>query len=471
MSWIDSRTYAAVVVTEKIRWAQDRILSILNSKHPRSSQVLRSIVGLVAVKVIAVVTNFFLVPITLTYLNPSRFGVWTTLTAVLGWVSILDIGLGSGLRNKLAEAVANSDFVRARMLVSTTYAYVGAIALIGGCILLVVNTQIDWTVVLNAPSELKSELRHVSALLIIAFCISLPTNLIITILTAIQKPALGGLVAAGVNALSLAGLAYIKDHSAGSLFNVAIVVAVSMVVAPVLLSAYVFNWPYRELRPSYRAFDRIEGSTIVGSGIQFFILQVGVVIAFSSVNLIISQLYGPAEVTPYNIAMKYFGAAGMVFTILLTPFWSAYTDAYARNDHQWISNSLRHLKRVWILFLFCIIIMVAMSKIVYMLWIGTSVEVPLILSISVALYFLGTSWCNIFVNVTNGTGKIRLQLWAAGFMCLAVLPVSLGMRAAGFVGGASVSTGVVLCLLPWCFVWPVQVRKILNGTATGIWSL
>ena len=151
MKLFDHIANMASLALKGLRWADLRTHSLLQVSHPRSNQVVRSVVGLVAVKFIAVVTNFFLVPITLTYLNPSRFGVWTTLTALIGWISILDIGLGSGLRNALAEAIAKSDFMRARILVSTTYIYVGGVGIFGACILLLINSWIDWSSILNAP--------------------------------------------------------------------------------------------------------------------------------------------------------------------------------------------------------------------------------------------------------------------------------------------------------------------------------
>ena len=299
---------------------------------------------------------------------------------------------------------------------------------------------------------------------------NLVANLISTILTAIQKPAFGGLVAVGVNVFSLVGVAYLSSRSDGSLLSLSLVIGFSLVLSPILLSLYVFLGPHRSLRPSWKYFNHKNGRAIVGSGLRFFILQIGFVIAYSSVNLIISQFYGPTEVTPYSIAMKYYSAAAMVFTILLTPFWSAYTDAFVRDDRDWIRHSIGQLRKAWLILLIAVLLMTVVSKIVYRVWIGTGVEVPLILSISVALYVLSSAWCNIYVNVTNGTGKIQLQLWAAVFVCISIFPVSLGLRAIGFAGSASVSFSVVLCLLPWCFVWPVQVQKILLGTASGIWN-
>ena len=47
-----------------------------------------------------------LVPLTIHYINPTRYGIWLTVSSIIGWVSFFDIGFGNGLRNKFAEALA-----------------------------------------------------------------------------------------------------------------------------------------------------------------------------------------------------------------------------------------------------------------------------------------------------------------------------------------------------------------------------
>ena len=68
------------------------------------------------------VAGLLMIPLALNYLNPTKYGVWLILSSLIAWVNFFDIGLGNGLRNKLAEALASQEFVRARTYVSTTYA-------------------------------------------------------------------------------------------------------------------------------------------------------------------------------------------------------------------------------------------------------------------------------------------------------------------------------------------------------------
>jgi len=74
------------------------------------------------------------------------------------------------------------------------------------------------------------------------------------------------------------------------------------------------------------------------------------------------------------------------------------------------------------------------------------------------------------VYFINGVGKIRLQLWGGMITALTVIPLNILLAKIFGLGPAGVSLGMALSLLPWGFVWQIQMRKILKGEARGIWD-
>ena len=91
------------------------------SGEERSVKIKKNITALVFLKGISVIIAFLLVPMTLHYLNSVQYGIWLTLSSIVAWMVYFDFGLGNGLRNKLAEALAQSDFELAKSYVSTAY--------------------------------------------------------------------------------------------------------------------------------------------------------------------------------------------------------------------------------------------------------------------------------------------------------------------------------------------------------------
>lgn len=93
--------------------------------------------------------------------------------------------------------------------------------------------------------------------------------------------------------------------------------------------------------PTPSFFERSKIKEIVILGSKFFWIQLTTLLLFQSNNLIIAHTCGNTSVAEYNIAYKYIGLIEMAFMIIMTPFWSAATDAYARKDYQWIKGILK----------------------------------------------------------------------------------------------------------------------------------
>jgi O-antigen/teichoic acid export membrane protein len=158
----------------------------------------------------------------------------------------------------------------------------------------------------------------------------------------------------------------------------------------------------------------------------------------------------------------------MVFSIVLTPFWSAFTEAYVKKDEQWIRNTIRKLQKFWLLFLAGALLMLALSAKVYQLWVGSMVQVPFLLSASIFLYVMINAWCMIFSMFLNGVGKLKLQLYSSFFGAIINIPLAIFLAKQIGIAGVVLST----CILGlFSAIWsPLQYRKIMNNTASGIWN-
>ena len=89
--------------------------------HPRSIKLKRNIGGSFFIKGFSIVLGLIKIPIILAYLDSEKYGVWLTIASIVMWVQQFDLGLGHGLRNKLAESFARNDKKNALGLISTAY--------------------------------------------------------------------------------------------------------------------------------------------------------------------------------------------------------------------------------------------------------------------------------------------------------------------------------------------------------------
>jgi len=318
-----------------------KIITNLFKGHARSVRVKKNIIGVFGLKIISIITNFIYVPLLLNYLTAEKYGIWLTLSSMIAWIGFFDIGLGKGLRNKLAEAIALNNIKLAKEYISTTYATLSLIFL---CILIVfyvINPFLHWSKILNTVSITDKEL---SLLAIVVFTFSVLNfifNLINQILLADQRTILSQSFRPIGNILALAVIYILTIYSKGSLVIVACVITSIPVVLLIVGSIYLFYGAYKEYKPELKFINFKHSRLLMNLGGKFFLIQITSIVLFTTSNFIITQVLGPEEVATYDIAFKLFNLPVMIFAITLTPIWSAYTEAFVKNDFSWIKKTIQ----------------------------------------------------------------------------------------------------------------------------------
>ena len=308
----------------------------------RSKDALKNIIMSVLAKIISIVAQLMVIPLTIHYLNPTRYGIWLTLASIISWISFFDLGLGNGFRNRFAEAKANGDYVLAKQYVSTSYAVLSTIMLFAFIVIQIVNLFLDWTSILNVDKSYCEELRDVFAVLSLFFCFSIVVKLLSTLLIADQKNGLASLLNASGQVLSLFSIWVLTKTTEGSLLNLALFYSSVPTLMIAACSFYVYNFTrYKEYAPSIKLVNFSLTKKILGLGLQFFVIYLCMLLIFQIINIVISREFGPEIVTEYNIAYKYFSISHLVIAIILSPFWSAFTDAYNKQDYAWMKNVKR----------------------------------------------------------------------------------------------------------------------------------
>lgn len=301
------------------------------------------------------------------------------------------------------------------------------------------------------------------------FCLQFVFKTVGTILVANQKPAINDLINVIGNLIALLIIYILTIVSSGSLTYVAFTFSFAPLIVFIVTYFILFYGKYKYLRPSLSSVNLTYTKDLIGIGFQFFVIQIAVcIIAYTSTNIIITQLLDNHSVTIYNIAFKYFYSLAMVYQIVITPFWSAATEAYVQKDFLWIRNSIKKLSHIYLVTLVILIIMLMISDWFYFLWVGNMVHIPFSLSLFVAFYVALYNWSSTFIFFINGIGKIRLQLFTTIIIAIFYIPFSVYLGKMFGLNGIVLASA--LALLPSSILMPVQLKKIYKNNAKGIWN-
>ncbi|MFC4269732.1 lipopolysaccharide biosynthesis protein [Polaribacter marinivivus] len=446
------------------------ILSNFGINSERTFNITKHIGLSFIFKFLAIVSNFLLVPLTLDYLGSSNYGVWLVITSFIGWFTFFDAGLGHGLRNRFTEAKAKGDISLARAYISSAYFTLGLICLVLITLFFSINFFIDWTQVFNTSKDLQDKISFLMLIVFSFFTIQLVFKLITTIYTADQKPSISVIVNFLTQITSLVAVFLLLKYSKSSLVLFGLIFSFIPVVIFLIFNLLAFKGIYKDYRPTIKLWKKNYVKDIFGLGINFFIIQIAAVILYTTDNLIITHLFSPKDVVPYNLAFKYFSILSMSFSIIVTPYWSAITDAYTKEDYSWIKKSIRSLMKISLGFSIICVIMVIIADQFYVIWVGKEIVIPFKLTLFMALFVMLSLYIQPFTFFINGIGKIRVQLIIGVLMAIINIPLSIILVKYYGFGVSGVIFATILCSILGLIIYPIQYLKIINKKAKGIWN-
>ena len=383
---------------------------MINVPDKRSSLLIKNVILSFVIKGWSAVIVLLMVPLTLKMLGIYSNGVWLTISSVMIWMDLMDFGLGNGLRNAVASYIAANDIQKVREAVSATFIILIGIAI---PLLLILYATIWFLDIYNIFGVDRFKIDDFDTILTIAVTLISGTFILKAtgnFYMGLQLPAVNNLIICiGQTSVFLLTLAayLLGSHS---LITVAIISTGAPLCIWIISMLYTFRFRYPQFSPATAFFNIYIARDLFTKGFQFFVIQICGVVLFMSTNIIISKIFSPAEVTPYQIAYRYFNLVLVAFTTICMPFWNATTDAYARNDIQWIRRTERKLNMLMVYGFLALVIMVLLSNYVYSIWVGNKVNIPIHLSASIALYFFILIVSLRYSVILNGLNILRIQL-------------------------------------------------------------
>ena len=412
------------------------IRNLLHVKDKRNKSLRNNILYSALLKITGLSCSLLIVPITLHYLEQETYGIWLTMSSILYWFSFFDIGLGNGMRNYLTASLSQGNYAMARSYFSTTLILLTLIAMVLCALFVIPLYFLDLESLFNTAILSEDELRHAMLIAVVFTLVSFVIKNIGFIFIALQKYAMNSFLVVSGNVIALLVI-YILTKTTATL----------------------------------KSFDKTIAKGIISKGLGFFLIQItSCLVIFGSANVIITHTVGPAGVTVYNIAYKYFNLLAIAYTIVISPLWNAYTDAYVKNDLQWIRKTFIRSLKMWGMSVAFGLGMLLASNPFYKFWLGgkTDIEVPFSVSLCTLLFIFTFNFNNCVTYLLNGLNKIRVQIYtsvittALFFILVAVSHNKLGIE--------GVSLYMALCYALMGAIHLYQCKLLICGRAKGIWN-
>lgn len=399
-----------------------------------------------------VAVSLISVPLTIGYLGADRFGLWMTLSSAIVFLNYSDLGIGTGLQNRLSECDGKEDTQRPRELLSTAIVTLSGVFVLGvlAAVFLLPSLPLEKLIKVATP-EAADELLPTAQAMLVVFIGGLPLSMMQRACNAYQVGFIANLWMAVGRLVSLALLLVVIYAQGGLPW-----LATAMMAPPLVTVALGGGWWLCRKRPwlvpSPRAFRFDAIQDILHIGVRAFMTEFGWMILASAPALVIANRLDTTAVTPYAVTHRLVGVSSILIGAALQPLWPAYTEALARQSGQWVRRTVgRSIKLVMAVQGPVFAATALLGQPIIRLWAGDEAVPAYWVLLGVNVWFLFGAFdasLRMLLNGASRFGSRILSLFVNGFPAAAL---------AVWVAPTWGVVGVV-----WCFTLGVYgVRLVL----------
>jgi O-antigen/teichoic acid export membrane protein len=433
-------------------------------KEERSKKLLINVLSSFLVKIFSMVITLTLIPVSLKYTDPSTYGVWLTLSSVIIWFNLFDLGLSNGLTNKLTESFARKDTDKARKYLSTTYSFLVIMIIPFSLFFFLLGDIIDWNNIFNTNSIDRVELKTAIYITYLSFCLTFILKPINDILKSKQKHFILSIIQVSGNLLALLGILFLGDYFSSKFIFLCIILGFSYPIALFIASIIFYSTAFKNIYPKISLASKKYFKDIFGISGKFFIIQLSVIAILTSNNFLISYFVDNQHVTYYNIAYRLFSIVTIFQVMIMTPLWPAFTDAYTLKDFKWIRSAVSRSNKLNFLLCIPLLIMFLICDYIYSLWIGSNIKIPFEINLLIMIFVGISLFKETYVSLINGTGKLNLQTSFSIVTIIVQFPLAYFLAKVCDMGIA----GILLLNIFWVSVgfvlWKIQYYVIMNSS-------
>ena len=373
-----------------------------------------------------VLSTLVAVRLTVRYLGTERYGLWMTITSIVGMMSFADLGIGSGLLNAISEAHGRNDQLSVHKYVSSAFFVLLGIATILVGAFAIAYPSAPWPRVFNVTSA--TAMREAGPAVFVFwvfFALNIPLDVVQRVQTGYQEGFETNLWNAAGSLMGLCCL-LVAMH-----FEVGLPWLLLSLSSGQLLGifgnwSHEFIWVRPWLLPGPRFWDWAAARKILSTGVMFLILNISAVFTAPVDNIIISQILGPAAVTQYAVPMRLFLIVVSVSLMFVLPLWPAYGEAMARGDVQWVRVTLiNSLRYSMIVFAPVALGLALFGKVIVHIWVGPQIQPSYALLVGMATWTVIAIFGNAVATFFNGTNHLKVQVLSAAIMAIANLVLKL----------------------------------------------
>lgn len=409
---------------------------------------------------------FITIRLLIEYLGQDNYGLWVLVFTLFQFVLLMDFGLQSSLKTKIPLILKDNDIEKLKVYIKTNYILSVLLSIIVFLVFISTVFSINLTKTFNITFQEESFVKLIFILNIFFFCLGLIVNLQKSLYIAFLKGKFAEQSIAynqiGLTCLIFLCTVFFQNIDVKS--KLLLITFINGIFTLCINLYYTFNFFKKEklnlkIKSNF-SFNYLKD--ILYLGLKFLITQIGVMFIFSSDQYIVSNVFGPSEVTMYEVVNKYFQFPMLIFMATFSPLWSLFANQFISKKFDLIKNSFRRFNKIFLLMILANIIFALICPWVIKIWIKNDLKIAFDFIYLTALIISLRIFTVFYSYFLYGVNHLILYIFVLLLSVIIKIPLSYFFINLG-CGINSVLYSSIIILIFWTIIFPFQSYKLINN--------
>ncbi|QWE02842.1 MATE family efflux transporter [Polynucleobacter sp. JS-JIR-II-b4] len=408
-------------------------------------------------KISLMVVMIFSVRMTLLYLGVERYGIWLTISSLVGILNIFDLGVGNALINRVASASSRVNNKKLCNIISGGLFTLGLISFAVGILFYLVVAFVPWHSLLKIDNQLiYLETYATIKTFVLMFALTMFTEGVNKVFYGMQRIYEANIMRIIGAFLTLPFIWFAIKLNAGMPYL--LVASMSgAIVANLVLMGLLFLRKQFSLENLFLN-SRIEMPHLFKMGGLFFFLQMGSIVVYGADNLIIANFLGATSVAIYGVVQKMFQFTSQSCLVVNSGLWPAYANAKEHGDSIFIRHTL--IKSILLTLAIAVsmgLILIIFGGSIISHWTNHEIIVSVALLSAFCFWSIADAVANSFAMFLNGLSLLKPQMMALFTLIFFGMPLKIWL--ASQFGLVAMLTGFTIFFLANILFWYCLVNK------------
>ena len=392
---------------------------------------------------VGMATGFLLTPFLLHHLGTNRYGLWMLLNSTIGYVGLVEIGIGTAVAKRVAECLATGDRKRLEQVLGTAFVIYCVVAVL---VMLVTAVLMFYV---GRMFHLDADATRIARICLFVLGVNQAVNFLFTSQSAILFGAGRMDLMTGVSvALSLAAsLAQVALLFHGGDLVALAWITVGTTVATGSLGYWVIRKNLHSVSIKPRSATMIMMRELLKFGSRNAAVSICGIVAFGSDTLVIGLLLPISAIAPYVIAAKLAGLMRVLATKPIDVCMPAYSHSSALKDTNrqfcLFTNSVMLALGLAIPI---VIVIAAFGKRLIFAWVGAGHDqaypILVVLAIALLLQLPGHACFSILTGTEDNIFLIKIGSVSAAFNLIISIILTHQLGAIGVAYGTLLNVAI-----------------------------